>query len=56
MKISLNLFGSVWVFDFYECDVIGAIVKRLCFGFCLFGLNSQLTITENIVRSKGDDA
>ena len=34
MKVLLNLFWSVWVF---ECDVIGAIVKNLCYGCCLFG-------------------
>ena len=33
MIISLNLFGSVWIF---KSEVIGAIIKNLMLGWCLF--------------------
>ena len=39
MTISLDLVGSVWVF---ECDVIGTIVKKLRLGCCLFGRYDSL--------------
>ena len=34
MTVSSNLFGFVWVF---ECDVIGAIIKKFKAECCLFG-------------------
>ena len=54
MTISLDLVGFVWVFELFECDVIGAIVKKLRLGSCLFGLWGKGNIQDGINAEKID--
>ena len=49
MTISLNLFGFVWVF---ECDVIGATVKKLRLECCLFGQTLETEAKLNVQNSQ----